>query len=149
MKEVELAMKQMGPMKTPDLDSFHPLLFQQHWDLIGKKVADAVLKVVNEGLLQDVKALFQEVGGDSCHFIPDKKTKAHELASRAFYFKFLFYGQIVSLKSNYVALAFELKVFTLARGRATFIEEVEKVLAEITFPRAVATVGDILRWGMI
>ncbi|KAL2456753.1 Uncharacterized protein Fot_56687 [Forsythia ovata] len=56
------------------------------------------------------------------------------------------YSQDVFKNSNYVTLAFGLKVFTVARGEATFMEDVDRVLDEITFPRAAAIVGKIWRW---
>lgn len=50
-REVDLALKQMAPLKAPSLDSM-PLIFYQHyWSLIGDDVSLAVLSCLNSGTL--------------------------------------------------------------------------------------------------
>ena len=46
-EEVELALKQMDPLKAPGLDGMPPLFFQHFWPTIGDDVVEAVLTCLN------------------------------------------------------------------------------------------------------
>ena len=46
-EEVEIALKQMAPLKAPGLDSMPPLFFQHYWESIGVDVAKAVVSCLN------------------------------------------------------------------------------------------------------
>uniref|UniRef100_A0A2N9GDB5 Reverse transcriptase domain-containing protein n=1 Tax=Fagus sylvatica TaxID=28930 RepID=A0A2N9GDB5_FAGSY len=47
--EVEVALKQMAPLKAPGPDGLPPLFYQQYWHLIGQDVSSAVLTCLNSG----------------------------------------------------------------------------------------------------
>ena len=47
--EVELALKQMNPLKAPGPDGMPPLFFQHFWPAIGDDVVEAVLTCLNSG----------------------------------------------------------------------------------------------------
>ena len=49
--EVELAMKQMDPLKAPGPDGMPPLFFQQFWPTVGEDVTEAVLTCLNFGTI--------------------------------------------------------------------------------------------------
>ncbi|XP_042944818.1 uncharacterized protein LOC122278700 [Carya illinoinensis] len=45
--EVEMALKMIGPLKSPGLDGFGANFFQQSWSIIGDDMSEAALKVLN------------------------------------------------------------------------------------------------------
>ena len=45
--EVEVALKQMAPLKAPGLDGMLPIFFQHYWNSIGDDVVKAVLSCLN------------------------------------------------------------------------------------------------------
>ena len=47
--EVDMALKQMDPLKAPGPDGMPPLFFQQFWPTIGDEVAEAILTCLNTG----------------------------------------------------------------------------------------------------
>ena len=49
--EVELAMKQMDPLKAPGPDGMPPLFFQQFWPTVGEDVTEAVLTCLNSSII--------------------------------------------------------------------------------------------------
>ena len=49
--EVELAIKQMDPLKAPGPDGMPPLFFQQFWPTVGEDVIEAVLTCLNSGTI--------------------------------------------------------------------------------------------------
>ena len=49
--EVELAIKQMDPLKAPGPDGMPPLFFQQFWPTVGEDVTEAVLTCLNSGTI--------------------------------------------------------------------------------------------------
>ena len=46
-QEVDIALKEMAPLKAPGPDSMPPLFFQSFWHLIGDDVSKAVLNCLN------------------------------------------------------------------------------------------------------
>ena len=50
-EEVEVAIKQMAPLKAPGLDGMPPVFYQTFWLNIGVEVSDAVLLSLNSGTL--------------------------------------------------------------------------------------------------
>ena len=46
-EEVDVAIKQMAPLKAPGLDSMPPLFFQTHWSDIGLDVSESMLSCLN------------------------------------------------------------------------------------------------------
>ena len=50
-EEVEVAIKQMAPLKAPGLDGMPPVFYQTFWLNIGVEVSDAVLSSLNSGTL--------------------------------------------------------------------------------------------------
>ena len=49
--EVEVALKQMAPLKAPDPDGMPPLFYQNYWPLLGNDVTQFVLHFLNSGSL--------------------------------------------------------------------------------------------------
>ena len=47
--EVDMALKQMDPLKAPGPDGMPPLFFQQFWPTTGDEVAEAILTCLNTG----------------------------------------------------------------------------------------------------
>ena len=45
--EVEIALKQMAPLKAPGPDGMPPIFFQHYWSSIGDDVVKAVLSCLN------------------------------------------------------------------------------------------------------
>lgn len=52
-QEVERALFQMAPSKSPGVDGFNAGFFQAHWDLVKPCVSQAVLKFLNGGDLPE------------------------------------------------------------------------------------------------
>jgi hypothetical protein len=48
-EEVQVALKQMAPIKAPGPDGLPPIFYQKYWQLIGKDVTTAVLTCLNSG----------------------------------------------------------------------------------------------------
>jgi ribonuclease HI len=48
-REVELALKQMAPLKAPSPDGMPPLFFQKYWKVVGPEVTQGVLSCLNFG----------------------------------------------------------------------------------------------------
>ena len=48
-QEVEVALKQMAPLKSPGLDGMPPIFYQNYWSLVGNDVTDAILMYLNTG----------------------------------------------------------------------------------------------------
>ena len=46
-EEVEIALKQMAPLKAPGLDGMPPIFFQHYWESIGDDVVKAVVSCLN------------------------------------------------------------------------------------------------------
>ena len=49
--EVHDAIKQMAPLKAPDLDGMPPIFYQSYWDLLGEDVTSFVLHFLNSASL--------------------------------------------------------------------------------------------------
>ena len=49
--EVDVALKQMSPLKAPRLDGLPPIFFQPYWDKIGGDMVKAVLTWLNSGTI--------------------------------------------------------------------------------------------------
>ena len=49
--EVENALKQMAPLKSPGPDGMPPLFYQSYWSLVGPEVTKAILLYLNSGTL--------------------------------------------------------------------------------------------------
>ena len=45
--EVQIALKQLTPLKAPGLDGMPPLFYQNFWNLTGNDVTESVLKFLN------------------------------------------------------------------------------------------------------
>ena len=50
-EEVELALKQMAPLKAPGPDGMPPIFFQKFWNTVGDDVVEAVLSCLNSGTI--------------------------------------------------------------------------------------------------
>ena len=50
-EEVETALKQMAPLKSPSLDGMPPIFYQHYWSLVGNDVIDDILHFLNSGNL--------------------------------------------------------------------------------------------------
>lgn len=48
--EVDLALSQMQPMKSPGPDGFAACFYQESWSLIREEVSSVVLSFLNEGI---------------------------------------------------------------------------------------------------
>lgn len=51
LEEVEVALKQMAPLKAPGPDGMPPLFYQSYWSLIGSDVSNIILHYLNSGIL--------------------------------------------------------------------------------------------------
>ena len=51
---MELALKQMAPLKAPGPDGLPANFFQNHWNLVGEEVCLAVLNSLNSGILPEI-----------------------------------------------------------------------------------------------
>ena len=49
--EVEVALKQMAPLKSPKPDGMPPIFYQNYWSLVGSDVTDAILMYLNTSTL--------------------------------------------------------------------------------------------------
>ena len=49
--EVQIALKQMTPLKAPSPDSMPPIFYQNYWDLIGSDVSQTILSYLNSASL--------------------------------------------------------------------------------------------------
>ena len=69
-REVELALKQMAPLKASGPDGMPPLFFQKYWKVVGPEVTQGVLSCFNSGhILHAINHTF-------ITFIPKVKTPA-------------------------------------------------------------------------
>lgn len=50
-QEVEIALKQMAPLKSPGPDGLPPIFYQNYWSLVGNDVIGAILLYLNTGTL--------------------------------------------------------------------------------------------------
>ena len=50
-QEVDVALKQMAPLKVPGLDGMPPIFYQHYWDSIGDDMSCAVLSCLNSGTI--------------------------------------------------------------------------------------------------
>ena len=50
-QEVELALKQMVPLKSPELDGMPLFFYQSYWSLVGNDITEAILIYLNSGTL--------------------------------------------------------------------------------------------------
>lgn len=53
--EVEAALSQMAPLKSPGPDGFTAVFFQKSWPMVSKEVCEAVLGFLNGGFLSCFK----------------------------------------------------------------------------------------------
>ena len=51
IEEVEVALKQMAPLKAPGPDGMPPLFYQSYWSLLGSDVSTTILHYLNSGSL--------------------------------------------------------------------------------------------------
>ena len=51
IEEVDVALKQMAPLKSPSPDGMPPLFYQNYWSLIGPDVTLSILHYLNSGVL--------------------------------------------------------------------------------------------------
>ena len=59
MEEVELAIKEMAPLKAPGLDGMPPLFYQTYWTDVGMDISHAVISCLNSGsLLKSINHAF-------------------------------------------------------------------------------------------
>ena len=49
VEEVDVALKQMAPLKATGPDGLPPIFYQQYWHLLGKDVTTTVLTCLNSG----------------------------------------------------------------------------------------------------
>ena len=72
-EEVEKALKQMKPLKSPSPDGIPPppLIFQSYWSLVGKDVKEAILRHLNSGMLP------KSLGHSFITLIPKVKNLEH------------------------------------------------------------------------
>ena len=70
-QEVEDAIKQMAPLKSPDPDGMPPLFYQSYWSLVGNDVIEAILHYLNIGSLPSA------LGHSFITLIPKVKNPKH------------------------------------------------------------------------
>ena len=51
--EVQIALKQLTPLKAPGLDGMPPLFYQNFWNLTGNDVTESILKFLNSASLPE------------------------------------------------------------------------------------------------
>lgn len=66
--EIEAAIQQMGPLKSPGPDGFGACFYQNHWDTIGEEVCNAVLSFLNGN------SLFSSINFTYIALIPKTKS---------------------------------------------------------------------------
>lgn len=49
--EVEVALKQMAPLKSPGPNGMPTIFYQNYWSLVGNDVIDAILTYLNTGTI--------------------------------------------------------------------------------------------------
>ncbi|KAL9671743.1 hypothetical protein QQ045_009316 [Rhodiola kirilowii] len=59
--EVQDALFQMCPTKAPGIDGYSALFFQKNWGLVKEKVTKSVLKMLNEGRLEEGKLISDNI----------------------------------------------------------------------------------------
>ena len=47
--EVQFALHQMHPTKSPGPDNMPPIFFQKYWSIVGQDVINCVLNILNTG----------------------------------------------------------------------------------------------------
>lgn len=47
-EEVEIALKQMAPLKAPKPDGFGAGFYQKHWKIVREDVSAAMIKILEE-----------------------------------------------------------------------------------------------------
>ena len=52
--EVQIALKQLTPLKAPGPDDMPPLFYQNFWNLTGNDVTESVLKFLNFASLPEI-----------------------------------------------------------------------------------------------
>ena len=58
-EEVDVAIKQMAPLKAPSLDGMPPIFYQSFWQNVGPEVSDAILSCLNfDTLLKSINHTF-------------------------------------------------------------------------------------------
>ncbi|XP_042953504.1 uncharacterized protein LOC122290052 [Carya illinoinensis] len=50
-KEVEVALKQMSPFKSPGPDGYNAGFYQEHWKTVGQDVSSAVMEFLSSGIM--------------------------------------------------------------------------------------------------
>lgn len=50
-EETHLAVFQLGPLKAPDSDGFPGIFFQNHWDVVGNDIFEAVSSFFHTGIV--------------------------------------------------------------------------------------------------
>ncbi|XP_042944668.1 uncharacterized protein LOC122278556 [Carya illinoinensis] len=50
-KEVDVALKQMSPFKSPGPDGYSVGFYQEHWKIVGQDVSSAVMEFLNSGVM--------------------------------------------------------------------------------------------------
>ena len=51
IEEVEVAVKEMAPLKAPGPDDIPPLFYQSYWSLVGSDISQSILHYLNTGTL--------------------------------------------------------------------------------------------------
>ena len=68
--EVEVALKQMAPLKAPGPDGMPPLFYQNFWNLVSSDVTSTVLLFLNQGTLPN------SLNHTFITLIPKKRTRS-------------------------------------------------------------------------
>lgn len=48
-EEVSVALNSIGDLKAPEPDGMPSIFYKRFWDIVGNKVCDEVLQILNEG----------------------------------------------------------------------------------------------------
>jgi hypothetical protein len=71
--EVDVALSQMQPLKSPGPDGFAATFYQKAWSMVREEVCRAVLAFLNDGMFDD------ELNQMYIALIPKVKTPTHHI----------------------------------------------------------------------
>ena len=50
-EEIQAALQQMHPIKSPGPNGMPPIFFQKYWNIVGQNFSDCILNILNTGMM--------------------------------------------------------------------------------------------------